>query len=68
MDDILTRIINEKELVSLLLEVGIDGYSTEDLRRGILYRILDKKGNMHKIVNPSKWTLNKLKMEDYYGR
>lgn len=63
MDDILTRIINEKELVSTLLEVGIDGYSVEDIGRGWLYRILDKKGRMHKIVNLSNWAIKKLKLD-----
>lgn len=63
MDEILTRIINEKELVNELLTKGIAGWSVEDIGRGWLYRILDKEGELHEAVNLSNWSIKKLKLK-----
>lgn len=63
MDDILKRIINERELVFHLKQVGIKGYSIEKIQGGYLYRFLDKEGEWHEFVNLSTKSQKQLHLD-----
>lgn len=64
MDDVLEKIIKERELVEHLRKVGIDGYSIHVIKGGYLYKFLDKNGQWFEFVNLSENGQKKLRIND----
>lgn len=63
MDDMLKKILAEKELVKTLKEEGIKGYYIDVVPDGLLYRFVDMKGKWYNFTNLSSTGRKQLKID-----
>lgn len=63
MDEMLKKILEEKQLVEHLRQVGIKGYYIDRVTEGTLYRFVDMNGKWHEFINLSTNGRKKLRID-----